>query len=64
MEEIRDAWRSLVKSPVDYVIGVDVTDAHYPDKDPARRKLHVACTRAIEQLWLLSVGRASPILPG
>ncbi|MGI9591485.1 MAG: 3'-5' exonuclease, partial [Myxococcota bacterium] len=46
----------------DYVIVVDVTDAHYPDKDSARRKLHVAATRAVHQLWLTSVGTPSVLV--
>ncbi len=46
----------------DYVIVVDVTDDHYPDKSPARRKLHVAATRAVHQLWLTAVGTPSVLV--
>ncbi len=46
----------------DYVIVVDVDGSHYPDNDPSRRRLHVAATRAIHQLWLACVGTPSPIV--
>ena len=46
----------------DYVIVVDVTDHHYPDSARARRKLHVAATRAIHQLWLTCVGPPSTLI--
>ena len=46
----------------DYVIVVDVTDDHFPDAAPARRKLHVAATRAIHQLWLTCVGTPSALV--
>ena len=46
----------------DYVIVVDVTDEHFPDSSSARRKLHVAATRAIHQLWLTCVGTPSAII--
>ena len=48
----------------DYVILVDVDQAHYPDTPAARRALHVAATRAIHQLWVLSTGAPSPLLTG
>ena len=35
----------------------------YPDTPQSRRVMHVAATRAVEQLWVISVGRPSPILP-
>ncbi len=46
----------------DYVIVVDVTDDHYPNAASARRKLHVAATRAVHQLWLTSVGTPSTLV--
>jgi DNA helicase-2/ATP-dependent DNA helicase PcrA len=46
----------------DYVIMPDVHAAAYPDTLDARRQLHVAATRAIHQLWIISVGLASPLL--
>ncbi len=47
----------------DVVVVPDANSDTYPDVDDARRKLHVACTRAIEQLWVISVGKPSPLLP-
>ncbi len=46
----------------DYVIIPDANANHYPDVIEARRSLHVAVTRAIYQLWIISIGRLSPIL--
>ena len=46
----------------DYVILPDVNIASYPDTPVARRSLHIAVTRAVHQLWVLSVGHPSPIL--
>ena len=40
-----------------------VNDATYPVNDEARRRLHVAATRAVWQLWLVSGGIRSKILP-
>jgi DNA helicase IV len=47
----------------DVVVIPDATPGCYPDNPQARRRLHVACTRAIHQLWVISVGRPSPLLP-
>jgi len=47
----------------DYVIVPQVSDAIYPLSDEARRRLHVAVTRAVWQLWLVSGGKRSKILP-
>ena len=47
----------------DVVVLPDATPNHYPDEPAARRALHVACTRAIHQLWVLFVGRPAPMLP-
>lgn len=46
----------------DYVVLVDVSPEAYPDKPRQRRQLHVAATRAIHQLWVTSVGEASPLV--
>jgi DNA helicase IV len=46
----------------DYVILPDVNIASYPDTPVARRSLHIAVTRAVHQLWVLSVGHPSEIL--
>lgn len=47
----------------DYVLVPQVNDSAYPSNDEARRRLHVAVTRAIWQLWLVSGGIRSKILP-
>ena len=46
----------------DYVIVLDVDAVQYPESDAARRILHVAATRAIHQLWMMSVGTPSPLV--
>jgi len=46
----------------DYVIVVEVSAENFPDSAAARRRLHVAATRAIHQLWLTSVATPSPLL--
>ena len=47
----------------DYVIIPDATVAAYPTTDDARRRLHVAVTRASHQLWIASGGVPSRLLP-
>lgn len=47
----------------DYVVVPDASASAYPDADEARRRLHVAVTRAAHQLWIATVGTPSPILP-
>jgi DNA helicase-2/ATP-dependent DNA helicase PcrA len=46
----------------DYVILVDVSADRFPDRDEARRLLHVGATRAVHQLWLTCVGTPSPLI--
>lgn len=46
----------------DYVVLVEASAAHYPATDAARRLLHVGATRAIHQLWLMTVEAPSPLL--
>lgn len=48
----------------DYVILLDVDSVHFPDLPETRRLLHVGATRAIHQLWLMSVGTPAPMLGG
>ncbi len=48
----------------DYVILPDATARAWPQVDEARRKLHVAITRASHQLWVISSGLRSRLLPG
>ena len=46
----------------DYVIALDVDAQNYPDTQASRRLLHVAATRAVHQLWMMSVGTPSPLV--
>ena len=46
----------------DYVIVVDVSADQFPDSPLARRRLNVAATRAIHQLWVTCIGVPSPLL--
>jgi DNA helicase-2/ATP-dependent DNA helicase PcrA len=46
----------------DYVVVLDVDSTNYPDTPAARRTLHVAATRAVHQLWMMSVGTPSPLV--
>jgi DNA helicase-2/ATP-dependent DNA helicase PcrA len=47
----------------DYVVLVDVSAQSYPAVLEARHLLHIGATRAVHQLWLLSVGEPSTLLP-
>ena len=47
----------------DYVVLLNLDRSSYPDAIPDRRILHVGATRAIHQLWLISWGTPSPLLP-
>ncbi len=47
----------------DYVVMVDVNDTSYPDQHWARHLLHIGVTRAAHQLWLVSTGEPSPLIP-
>ena len=46
----------------DYVVVPDGTAAAYPKTDEARRRLHVAVTRASHQLWIVAGAAASPLI--
>ncbi len=48
----------------DYVIVPDASARAYPDGEDARRRLHVAVTRAAHQLWIAAPGTPSPLLAG
>lgn len=48
----------------DYVILLDANAVHMPDTPRARRGLHVAATRAIHQLWVISTDKPSPLIAG
>jgi DNA helicase-2/ATP-dependent DNA helicase PcrA len=47
----------------DYVVMVDVNAASYPDQHWARHMLHIGVTRAAHQLWLVSTGEPSSLIP-
>jgi DNA helicase-2/ATP-dependent DNA helicase PcrA len=47
----------------DYVVMVDVNAASYPDQHWARHMLHIGVTRAAHQLWLISTGEPSTLIP-
>jgi DNA helicase-2/ATP-dependent DNA helicase PcrA len=46
----------------DYVVLPDVNLGVYPNTPVARKSLHIAITRAVHQLWVMSVGKKSDIL--
>jgi DNA helicase-2/ATP-dependent DNA helicase PcrA len=47
----------------DYVILVEVNQSTYPAEDESRHLLHIGATRAAHQLWILSTGKPSELLP-
>ena len=47
----------------DYVVMVDVNESSYPDVHWARHLLHIGVTRAAHQLWLVSTGEPSALVP-
>jgi len=47
----------------DYVVIPDATRVDYPVDSASRRMLHVAATRAIHQLWILSTSDRSELVP-
>jgi DNA helicase II / ATP-dependent DNA helicase PcrA len=47
----------------DYVLLVEVNANTYPETIEARHLLHIAATRTVHQLWVTTVGTASPLLP-
>jgi len=47
----------------DYVVMVDVNQPSYPDEHWARHLLHIGVTRAAHQLWLVSTGEPSVLVP-
>jgi len=46
----------------DYVIVPDADEHSYPDTLIARKALHIAVTRTVHQLWMLSVGRPTSLI--
>jgi DNA helicase II / ATP-dependent DNA helicase PcrA len=47
----------------DYVVMVDVNASSYPKVNWARHLLHIGVTRAAHQLWMISTGEVSPLVP-
>jgi len=47
----------------DYVVMVDVNATSYPDQHWARHMLHIGVTRAAHQLWMISTGEPSVLIP-
>ena len=47
----------------DYVVLVDVTDNAYPDDEESRHLLHIGATRAAHQLWIITGGKPSGLIP-
>ena len=47
----------------DYVVMVDVNESSYPAQNWARHLLHIGVTRAAHQLWLVSTGEPSKLVP-
>lgn len=47
----------------DYVVIVECNSATFPVDDETRHLLHIAATRAAHQLWVLSTGAPSLLLP-
>ena len=47
----------------DYVILVDVNAGSYGDNRESRHLLHIGATRAAHQLWIVTTGRPSKLLP-
>jgi DNA helicase-2/ATP-dependent DNA helicase PcrA len=47
----------------DYVVLVEASEAAYPPNSEASHLLHIAATRAAHQLWVMTTGRPSPLLP-
>jgi DNA helicase-2/ATP-dependent DNA helicase PcrA len=47
----------------DYVVIVDVNASTFPADDESRYLLHIAATRAAHQLWIVSTGTKSVLLP-
>ncbi len=47
----------------DYVVLIDVNASTYPLDDESRHLLHIGATRAAHQLWLISSGPPSALVP-
>jgi DNA helicase II / ATP-dependent DNA helicase PcrA len=47
----------------DYVVLVEVNEGSYPAEDESRHLLHIGATRAAHQLWIVTAGKPSVLLP-
>ncbi|MFO0755073.1 MAG: ATP-binding domain-containing protein [Byssovorax sp.] len=47
----------------DYVVLVDVNASTFSGDDESRHLLHIGATRAAHQLWMISTGHPSPLIP-
>jgi DNA helicase II / ATP-dependent DNA helicase PcrA len=47
----------------DYVVLLEVSAASFAEDDEARHLLHIAATRAAHQLWVVTTGEPSTLLP-
>jgi DNA helicase-2/ATP-dependent DNA helicase PcrA len=47
----------------DYVVLADVNASSFPEDDESRHLLHIGATRAAHQLWILSTGQPSALIP-
>jgi DNA helicase-2/ATP-dependent DNA helicase PcrA len=47
----------------DYVVLVDVNASTYGTDDESRHLLHIGATRAAHQLWMVTTGEPSPLIP-
>jgi len=47
----------------DYVVLVDANTATYPEDDESRHLMHIAATRAAHQLWVVSTGSPTMLIP-
>ena len=47
----------------DYVVLVDANLGSFPEDDEARHLMHIAATRAAHQLWVVSTGSPSMLIP-
>ena len=47
----------------DYVVLVEVNASTFPSDDESRHLLHIGATRAAHQLWVVSTGEPSPLIP-
>ena len=51
-----------VQPPLKVVL-VDVNASSFSGDDESRHLLHIGATRAAHQLWLVSTGKPSPLIP-